>query len=141
MVEFKWFKGSTGSCIKMVQNVQRFKCFIGSNYISLYAMPILIDLYSGETFREELPSLMEVLSEKCFEDGVLAILCENVVDILKVEELIGSLPSPSDGYKNMTVYNPKKPHCSERTIISNFLKNLRNQKPAEQRTGTFFINS
>ena len=83
---------------------------------------------------QEKPDLIDMVRQKQ-SDGVIAILCETVQDIVVVEKMLTE--NPNDGFKQFTVYNPKDPHFSHRNIIFNFIKNLQACGSKSQRTGKF----
>ena len=85
---------------------------------------------------EDEPKLIDLLRQKQ-SDGIVAILCETVEDILTVEQWLAS--NPLDDHANVSVYNPKEPHFSKHEIISNFIESLRNCDAKNERTGKSII--
>ena len=86
--------------------------------------------------RPEKPSLLDMLRQKQ-SDGVIAILCETVQDLVVVEKMLTE--NPADGLQKITVYNPKNPHLSNRSIVSAFVKHLQACDSMSQRKGKFLI--
>jgi hypothetical protein len=66
--------------------------------------------------------LISFLNEKQF-DGVVAILCENLSDLITVENLLKSDPKYEKEYK---IYNPDEPHNSKPEVVLDFMDDLSN---------------
>ena len=96
-----------------------------------------MDINSDEDIKcPEKPNLIDMLRQKQ-SDGVIAILCETVQDLVVVEKMLTE--NPADGLQKITVYNPKNPHLSNRNIVSAFVKNLQACDSMSQRKGMFLI--
>ena len=96
-----------------------------------------MDINSDEDIKcPEKPNLIDMLRQKQ-SDGVIAILCETVQDLVVVEKMLTE--NPADGLQKITVYNPKNPHLSNRSIVSAFVKNLQACDSLSQRKGKFLI--
>ena len=65
-------------------------------------------------------------------DGVVSILCENVMDIETVAEMLNKNESE---FKDFLLYNPRAPHYSEPAVLLNFLGSLRKCKDSSKRKG------
>ena len=85
---------------------------------------------------QEKPDLIDMVRQKQ-SDGVIAILCETVQDIVVVEKMLTE--NPEDGFQQFTVYNPQDPHFSNRKIIFDFIRNLQACGSKSQRKGKFLI--
>ena len=85
---------------------------------------------------QEKPDLIDMVRQKQ-SDGVIAILCETVQDIVVVEKMLTE--NPVDVLQQFTVYNPQDPHFSKRQIIFDFIKNLQACGSKSQRKGNFLI--
>ena len=85
---------------------------------------------------QEKPNLIDMVRQKQ-SDGVIAILCETVQDIMVVEKMLTE--NPEDGLQQFTVYNPKNPHFSHRNIIFNFVRDLQACGSKSQRKSKFLI--
>ena len=75
--------------------------------------------------------LISFLNEKQF-DGVVAILCENLSDLITIENLLKSDPKYEKGYK---IYNPDAPHHSKPEVVLDFLDDLANCETKEEIKG------
>ena len=94
-------------------------------------------MIAGEDMKyQEKPNLIDMVRQKQ-SDGVIAILCETVQDIVVVEKMLTE--NPEDGVQQFTVYNTQDPHFSKRQIIFDFIKNLQACGSKSQRKGEFLI--
>jgi hypothetical protein len=99
---------------------------------------VLFGIDADEAMKyQEKPDLIDMVRQKQ-SDGVIAILCETVQDILVVEKMLTE--NHEDGFQQFTVYNTQDPHFSKRQIIFDFIKNLQACGSKSQRKGEFLIN-
>ena len=73
--------------------------------------------------------LIEFLREKKL-DGVVSILCENVLELKTVAEKLND-----SEFNNFTLYNPQAPNYSHPKELLSFLKSLRECKDSSERKG------
>ena len=73
--------------------------------------------------------LIEFLREKKL-DGVVSILCENVLELETVAEKL-----KDSEFNNFTLYNPTAPNYSQPKELLGFLKSLRECKDSSERKG------
>ena len=75
--------------------------------------------------------LINFLNQKQY-DGVVAILCESLTDLITVENLLKSDPKY---VKEYNIYNPEEPHNSKPEVVLDFLDELVNCETKEEIKG------